>query len=560
MDNVGDTPTGNVFLDAINPVTDPTEPVPTSQINGSATGAVSPTNAEISAELFPVFDGVTNTLSSNPISQDGLTEYLFPGTTPTMTPSEDANGNPLTSEQLFENIVSLNGTDNEVPIADFFNFHSSHQLEYVLQFGEVVTGSVDARILELDQDGVLLHVVAIPGDPRVFVLEQLTKADLAIIATDTEEALANAIGMLDPTLQTEIESVLGAEAGVAALAALQDIIDNANDQIDGYFNASNTSDFSAAEIAEFKAVFADQIENIETRAAESRFFALAEIQTRVEAILARANRANEFFITVENPPEQFIRNGVALSDQFINVNAPDGADTSQSGILASFNVFIAQETRIRDLDNQRLQLAQTGLLSTGRALDGPNLIAIFQLNYNLTREAEVNAETEELNQQNALLQVYANIQQLVNDALREFATGEDGAEEERNILGIKDDDQGISTLTATQRNLIAFVEDLLVGQSTVSHPIESLRGINRPTLDIIANGDGDEEGTLNTFSQNALNIFASQLADTVTQINQESQILTNEISSINRERNRNFDLANNALRRLNDTLLTIARA
>ncbi|MEL6683368.1 MAG: hypothetical protein AAFQ09_12110, partial [Pseudomonadota bacterium] len=112
----------------------------------------------------------------------------------------------------------------------------------------------------------------------------------------------------------------------------------------------------------------------------------------------------------------------------------------------------------------------------------------------------------------------------------------------------------------------------LVEASTVGHPIESLRGINRPTFDIIDPDDGQEidvflpedaedlELELSRRSQNSWNIFASQLADTVTQINQESQILTNEISSLNRERNRHFDLANNSLRRLNDALLTIARA
>ncbi|MEM9717315.1 MAG: hypothetical protein AAF826_12445, partial [Pseudomonadota bacterium] len=278
--------------------------------------------------------------------------------------------------------------------------------------------------------------------------------------------------------------------------------------------------------------------------------------TRIDEILRRAERANEFFVVVQTPPSPITTETDRPQGQNINVNAPVGADLSQSTLRDGFNTFIAQETRIRDLDNQRLQLAQTGLLNGGRALDGPNLIAIFQLNYNLTREAEVNAETEELNQQNALLQIYAAVQQLVNDALREFGTGEEGAEELRTITGSESEDVFFDSLSEEQQNLIAFVEDEMRRQSSVGHPIETLRGINRPDLDIVANGDGD----LNRFSQNTLNIFASQLADTVTQINQESQILTNEISSINRERNRNFDLANNALRRLNDTLLTIARA
>lgn len=562
MTDVGITPTGNIFLDTIDPDTDPNAVVPTSQINGSSTGttvpdgvgnADVPTNAELADALFPFFDGVNETLASNPISQDGLTEYLFPGTSPTLTPDTDANGNPLTPEQLFANTQLLTADTSAIPVEDFYGFHSSHQLEYVLQFGDPVPGAPDARVVTFEQDGNRFDIVAVPGGTRVFTLQQLTTADLATFSAETQVALAAAVDDLDDVLQAQIESVIGAAAGDTVEGALEVLIDDAIAEIEGYFTLDGALDFDDAEITEFRNVFLNQIENIETRAESSSFIDLTEIGTRVDEILRRAKRANEFFIVAQTPPEEAEGDRFG-GTQFINVNAPVNEDISQSGILDSFNVFIAQETRIRDLDNQRLQLASTGALS-GRALDGPTLIAILQLNYNLTREAEVNLETEELNQQNALLQVYAAVQQLVNDALRVFEPGDEGASQTLTITGENSDDIDYNSLTQTEQNLIAFVEDFLVSNSTVGHPIESLRNINRPTLDIIDN----REGTLNEFSQNSLNIFASQLADTVTQINQESQILTNEISSINRERNRNFDLANNALRRLNDTLLTIAR-
>ncbi len=577
------SPTGNIFLDAFfEPNIDPNYIPPTGQINGSGSGTAYPdgvgdpnvpTTAERADALFPFFDGVNARLSTNPISQDGLTEYLFPGRSPTMTPSQDANGNPLTPEQLFAFTVDIvfptSGTD--VTVEDFFGFHSSHQLEYVLNSDDPVPGFSDARMVTFGEGANRIDVVAIPGERRVFVLQQLTKTDLAIIAPDTEEVLAAALGTLPAALREEIESAVGASVGLASDDALNGLITNARAAVNGFFTRTGAQNFTPDQIAGFRDVFTDQIDNIEARAAQASFFDLLEIRTRIDEIVRRADRANEFFIVAQTPPsplgpvtitnpgfppfvppfdETFPR-----SDQDVNVNAPVGADLSQSGILEGFNTFIAQETRIRDLDNQRLQLANSGVLNGGRALDGPNLIAIFQLNYNLTREAEVNLETEELNQQNALLQIYSAVQQLVNDALRAFGTGEDGANEERTIAGVEGD-QTYSSLPEEDRNLIAFVEDFLVLRSDVGHPIETLRNINRPTLDIIANRDG----TLNRFSQNELNIFASQLADTVTQINQESQILTNEISSINRERNRNFDLANNALRRLNDSLLTIARA
>ncbi|MDX8355156.1 hypothetical protein [Cognatiyoonia sp. IB215182] len=566
-------PTGNVFLDTIHPeIPEPRLPPPTSQINGSAAGATipdgvsntdAPTNAERADALFPFFDGINETLAANPISQDGLTEYLFPGALPTLEPEFDANGNPINVDadgnplppgQLFANVVDIPPNPNDLPVEDFFGFHSSHQLQYVLQFGEEIEGTDGARLATFEQDGNRFDVVAIPGERRIFVLQQLTKADLAIIAPETGQALAAAISSdaIPSALRTQIESAIGAQSGQAATDALSDLIDDANAQIEGFFNTSGAGNFSAAQIEEFKAAFTDQIDNIQTRAEQSSFFDLIEIRSRIDAIVRRAERANEFFIVVQTPPSPL---GDGASGLITNVNAPVGDDGSQAGLRSAFDTFIAQETRLRDLDNQRLQLAQTGLLNGGRALDGPSLIAIFQLNYNLTREAEVNAETEELNQQNALLRVYADIQQLVNDALREFGTGEDGAEEERNILGRESDTDNLNNLSERERLLISFVERGTRNNSTVDHPIEALRNINRPTLDLVQSDDG----TLNRFSQNELNIFASQLADTVTQINQESQILTNEISSLNRERNRNFDLANNALRRLNDALLNISR-
>lgn len=576
------TPTGNVFLDAIEPITDPNVPLPTSQINGSAAGTNTsdadgnvsiPTNAERAEFLFPFFDGVEQKLPANAVSQDGLTEYIFdrgPEDTLPATPERDEDGNVIPGSELFENVVTLTAGASDVPVQDFFGFHSAHQLEYVLQFGIELAGTNGARMATFeDENGNRFDVVAIPGERRVFTLQQLTKADLAIIATEVEEALAVAIGTLPENLRNQIESAVGASAGVqgevdaiiqAALTTINGNQETGDGGIPGLFATPLTStdpdadDELLARQSEFREVFTKQIANIQTRAAQSSFLDVNEIRDRVNEIVRRAERADKFFTVAQIPP--------SLSDEVdglsINVNAPLGDDSSQSGIRQAFDNLIAQETRLRDLDNQRLQLAQTGQLNGGRALDGPNLIAIFQLNYNLTREAEVSAETEELNQQNALLQVYAAVQQLVNDALREFSTGEDGAEEERNIFGRLDGNgnpQNIDQVSERERLLISFIDSGVRGRSTIGHPIEELRNINRPTLNTTEN-DG---GALRTFSQNELNIFASQLADTVTQINQESQILTNEISSLNRERNRHFDLANNSLRRLNDALLTIAR-
>ncbi len=514
-----------------------------------------------SRSVSPVIDGVDGVLKSNPISQDGLTEYLFPGAEPTLEREFDANGNPINVDAdgnpvppgpLFENVVEIPSNPNDLPVEDFFSFHSSHQIQYVLQFGEEIDGTDGARLATFEQDGNRFDVVAVPGERGVFVLQQLTKNDLATISRETEQALAAAVATLPRELQTQIESVLGAQSGQAAIDALNELTDAAIAEIDGLFDKPGAGDFSEAQIEEFRAAFSDQIVNIQVLSEQSRFLDLTEIRTRVDEILRRAKRADEFFVVVQTPPTPLepVESGL-----LINMNAPVGDDGSQDVLRTAFDTFIAQETRLNDLADQRIQLAQTGSLIGGRALDGPTLIAIFQLNYSLTREAEVNVETEELNQQNSILRVYVEIQQLINDALRKFGTGENAAKERRNILGNENKSENINDLDDRVRFLISFMETDAREASSVEHSIESFRNVVRPTLDAV----DIENGELKRVSQSNLSSLATQYADASNQVNQQTQIKANEISSTNRELNRNIELTSNALRRLHDALINISR-
>ncbi len=578
MGNIGPTPTGNIFLDTIDRTVDPTLPSPTSQIFGSSSGVADadgvpnpgvPTNEERADALFPFFNGVNQNgvdgrLLANPTSLDGVTEYLFPGDTPTLSPDVDANGNPLTPQNVFPNSVAIPGP-GAIPVEDFFSFHSAHQLQYVDQFGTDIPSTPELPVaggksLAFIRGDTRFDIVTSPDGRRVFILQQLTKADVAILSREDQDALAGALGQLDADVRAQLENVIGAQSGGTAREVLEAALDLARDEINGspldangdpgpfpgLFGLRSFGDnpFNQANVDDARKVFLDQLENLEKRANESAFINQAEINTRIDDLMRRARRADAFFAGTQRPATDSPTLG------FGPIQSLDREGSRFPGLENAFKAFIAQETRIRDLDNQRLQLAQTGFLNGGRALDGPNLIAIFQLNYNLVREAEVNAETEELTQQNALLRDYAAIQQLVNDALAEFDGDGSG---DRNILGF-DGRQNFLGRPEDVRDKIRFIS------SGARHPIEELRGIQRPDFDLLERrGDGSGFFDLKEFSQNQLNIFASQLADTVTQINQESQILTNEISNLNRERNRHFDLANNALRRLNDSLQTIAR-
>jgi hypothetical protein len=86
--------------------------------------------------------------------------------------------------------------------------------------------------------------------------------------------------------------------------------------------------------------------------------------------------------------------------------------------------------------------------------------------------------------------------------------------------------------------------------------LEKLRGITRPLDDMYENNVNQ----LNEFLKPHWDAFATQLSDTVTLLNQESQIKMNDINSMDKQKNRHFDLANSALSKMNDMIQNIARA
>lgn len=53
--------------------------------------------------------------------------------------------------------------------------------------------------------------------------------------------------------------------------------------------------------------------------------------------------------------------------------------------------------------------------------------------------------------------------------------------------------------------------------------------------------------------------WSTQLADTVTILNQKNQLKQNEIDNDSKQANRHFDLGTNALRKMNEMLMSIGR-
>ncbi|MEP3665957.1 MAG: hypothetical protein ABJN42_04390, partial [Roseibium sp.] len=323
-------------------------------------------------------------------------------------------------------------------------------------------------------------------------------------------------------------------------------------------------------------LFTDQLDNLKALVDRNALFSLADIQREVDAVKERFDRVATFEESIA--PDHIVEGGE--DEVYHGLNSTDNDATIVNGLKN----FVAQEQRLLDLQNKRLEIA-----ASSKSMDVPTLIAALQLTYNIEKEAEVAILTEEMQQQNALLKDYAEMQRIVNEALKHFSSGEDAAEETRDAEGSKDGthviwlpdknvvphegDEGIpkdnSSLSTGERRVLIMFDDNYSGPYTFKsgHPIEKLHGITRPLDNIVSNVQAENtkdpyfvQQNLNKRSQSQWNIFSTQLADAVTLINQNSQILTNEISSMNQERNRHYDLANNALRRMNDILTSIARS
>ncbi len=546
----------NVFQQAfeINIPAD-AQPVPTGVIDGSSAGAPSPENKRRANATFPFIDGDRVTLPANPRSADGTIEYVIGGNAPA----------PNVATNAF--------------VEDFLGWHSAHQLQYIHQHGtDIATG----RLVTFGSSINRLDVVISDSRQEVLTLQLLTKGEFGTLTRPDQLIIAKVLTSstvprpFSTAERSSLTTIIGAEpasslepSGLTVRSSVNALIQSAVTNITKNQFPTNTPGLAAQFVelsSSARAAFADQLNNIKSRTDGQEFLSLPEIRAQITAITDRADRADAFFkVAIQSIP-----NGrPTASEQAGLTNSLDNNVTIGRGLRN----FIDQEIRIRDLDSQRLQMARReGIFASARNMDLPTLIANLQLNYNLQKEAEVASETEEVQQQNALLRDYATMQAIVNDVLKTFGIGDDALDEKRNIQGRlwifdgPDDDRRVS-LDDVESSLalpILMFDSTLRGSG---HPIEILRNIERANHEITNEdfksdrGDGkfDVVRPLMSYSQNAWNIFGTQLADAVTIINQQSQIQTNEISSLNRERNRHFDLANNALRRLNDSLQTIAR-
>ncbi|MEZ5753393.1 MAG: hypothetical protein R3D90_01070 [Paracoccaceae bacterium] len=91
------------------------------------------------------------------------------------------------------------------------------------------------------------------------------------------------------------------------------------------------------------------------------------------------------------------------------------------------------------------------------------------------------------------------------------------------------------------------------------HPIELLYGIDTRPLQKLSDETSEGVGSLTLQRRDYWDKWSTQLADTVTILNQKNQLKQNEIENDTKQGNRHFDLGTNALRKMNEMLMSIGR-
>jgi hypothetical protein len=490
------------------------------------------------------------------------------------------------------------GDPTQLSTAKFVVWHTAFQLQYLRAHPTPVPLLIGSN--SSDPLSAPIHAMMSADKKKVYILENLQKSDFAKMPTADQQLIAGTdyfkttlsvtmnlipsstqVPVINPNIAdpgtisiagmagkfvvntsttgtSDVSSVGLARAFVAnAVAGAQALI--ANQTFD---SVTSTTRMTKADAQ----LFVDELENLKTRVKAESVFSVQDIKDQIAAITTRFNNALAFGTVLPpippTPATAFSKDGVPPPNSYTNVISTDNNATINSG----YDKMIAAEKRLLQLDNAAMQIAATGTLTNGAAatdkhLDAPALIFLFQLNANQTLQQTNVVATEMVNQQNAFLKTYGIIQQILHDTEAKFNSGKQ--DEKKGIFGVGDG-AGIGTLGATNEQylVISMFEDLLGKPPSQRHPIETILKLPpRPLGDFYVNGP-----TVNAADQTATMMLSTEwgqietsLSDAVTLINQNNQIAMNDINSTQKQQDRHFDLANNALSKAADIIQSIGR-
>jgi hypothetical protein len=453
--------------------------------------------------------------SYDPVLANAATEVIYPF----MDGSDETTRLPCDID--LQNVPLNPDIPGHLTVEQFLSLHPAHQMELAHRF----QGYFRVR------EGEGLDVLLSSDGRSVLILQQISRQGFAALSEADQKKIAHylatttvpdaALAKLAETWKVTITVGGSVEAN---RAAAQKIVDDVIKEIQ-------------AKGSEHDKDYIEELKILKKRIDTQSLFSHTEIQGEVAKVKERFDRMNAF----EKLEGQTL---VADSDGLTpSLSSLDNNKT----ILSGLNALLDQQKRMLNVKTVSLSL-----VTDPGTLDMPNLIAALQLVNNIYKEAEVAVLTEELNQHNALLKDYAAMQKIVNDVLKAFPANGDEAEK-RNFFGFRNpQDMPNSNLTEEQKRAVSMFETFKNGVDSLPHPIEGLRGISRPRQDNVRDGHTVE------YTRSSWSIYSTQLSDAVNLLNQGSQVLTNDISSLNEERNRHVEMSSSVLRKMADMISTIS--
>jgi hypothetical protein len=429
------------------------------------------------------------------------------------------------------------GAPAAVDLATFAGWHSGFQAEYLTRRGTSLAFLPTATSPLTSAQAVFL----LGGDGRVYNLVSMTVSDYAKLpdADKTDFQL--------DLIRYGVAGRLGLSATGGSLRGL----------IDAQITRIDTSSLDQGDQDTFLAqlrLIRDQLSPI------NGLFAEDAITLKVNDIAERFDRAKAFW---DAPDAQFPSTGTRAEIlRSVNYFAKTNSYSSEGNIPVAdtavnkgFQEFMRAERAILTAENRR-----TGLVGAtfgfDPKLDVPNLIYQLQLTYESQSEGVADSGTELIRQLHTLLQDYGIMQRIVNDQIKEYNPDEpESTEPFKALSSFSNKDHYVLSMFARDR----------AANPKADHPIEAYYDIERarqskdfytrfPGIFLVPPSVIPLEERKTVWDQ-----YSTQLADTVTLLNQRNQILQNEIENATKQQNRHFELGNNALRKMNDMIMTIGR-
>ena len=297
-------------------------------------------------------------------------------------------------------------------------------------------------------------------------------------------------------------------------------------------------------------VFVQELNLLLAQVNQSSVVNNTQVSTSLLAITDRFNRTAAFATQATGASTTpVLASGVPVG---AGVNNGVVSQDNNAAIAQAYQTFMTNERQILAVDQNEQSVAATGMIGTVQA--GAPTLAFYFLQDNATSQnAIVTADTSELQQINNLLQTYSAMQNLVNGTLAKFGASSTAT----TAIGLLNGSGNVATqitaadpTNATQD--LSLVSMFNQSTGTTASPLEALYGIARPTLSLFGS-----DGNLVAYTQQQWNDFGNNLSNTVTQLQQQSQTLTNQVNQEEQTQNQYFAESTNLLSQMQNVIQEI---